>query len=90
MNEEQDIREYTAEQCSRSRKAYDDSRKYRRKTWTGWLCRFRRMDEYGFVNPAYDRTSMLIGTIVFGVLVTAFIVFMVLAYLESCPPETVF
>lgn len=47
--------------------------------------RFRRYDEYGFVNPDYDKTQMAIGVTVMILLVLLFIFFAGAALIESMP-----
>lgn len=47
--------------------------------------KFRRYDEYGFVNPDYDKTQTAVGFTVFILLVLLFIFFVGAAIVESMP-----
>lgn len=47
--------------------------------------RFRRYDEYGFINQDYDKTQMAIGVTVFVLLVLLLIFLVGAAIVESMP-----
>lgn len=77
------------EQSSHSHRRYASRRKHKSKFRIKWFNRFKRFDEHGFVNPDYDKTNVVIGKAVLLLIVFAFVLFLILAYLESFPPEYV-
>lgn len=51
------------------------------------LRKFRRYDEYGFINPDYDKVNVAIGTTVMVVMVIVFFVVLVAAIVEANTSE---
>lgn len=49
--------------------------------------KFRRYDEYGFINPDYDKVNVAIGTTVMVLIVIAFFALLVAAIVEAHTPE---
>lgn len=74
----------------RSGRAYMSQRKCKRKFRIKWFDRFKRFDEFGFVNPEYDRINLFFGKMTFVLIVIAFIVLLVMAYKENLPGQTVY
>lgn len=64
--------------------------KHKKRTGIKWADRFKRFDEYGFVNPDYDKTHVAIGKIAFLVMAISLVVFLVMAYYESNPSQVIY
>jgi len=73
-----------------SGRAYSSRRKRKSKFRIKWFDRFKRFDEFGFVNPDYDTTNLAIGKTVFLLIVIVFVVLLAMAYFESYPRQTVY
>jgi len=55
-----------------------------------WFNRFRRFDEYGFVNPKYDKINLVMGKVTAVLLLIAFIVLLILCFNETFPLQEVY
>lgn len=81
---------YMEQSFHRSGRAFSKRRKRKSKFRIKWFDRFKRFDEFGFVNPDYDKTNLAIGKIAFLLIVIAFVVLLVMAYFESSPRQVVY
>lgn len=81
---------YMKQSSHRSGRAYSGRKKPKRKFRIKWFDRFKRFDEFGFVNPEYDKTNLVMGQITFWVVAVAFVVLLVMAYYESFPRQDVY
>lgn len=71
-------------------KSHGGHRRHRKRFRIKFFNRFRRFDEYGFINPEYDKIHLAIGKFVMSLIAIAFIVLLVLCYLESFPSNNVY
>ncbi len=69
---------------------YRAHRKYRSRFRIKWFDRFKRFDEYGFVNPEYDKINLVMGKVAAALILMAFIVLLVLCFNESFPSQEVY
>lgn len=65
-------------------------REHRNRFRIKWFNRFKRFDEFGFVNPEYDKINLVMGKVVAVLILIAFIVLLVLCYNESFPSREVY
>lgn len=79
------------EQSSHRRgRTYSSPRRRKRKFRIKWLDRFKRFDEFGFINPEYDKINLFFGKITFVLIAVAFVVLLVMAYCEGFPRQDVY
>lgn len=71
-------------------RSHGGHRRHRKRFRIKWFDRFRRFDEDGFINPEYDKIRLAIGKFVMSLIAVAFIVLLVLCYLESFPSNNVY
>lgn len=71
-------------------KSHGGHRRHKKRFKIKFFNRFRRFDEYGFVNPEYDKIRLAIGKFVMSLIAIAFIVLLLLCYLESFPSNSVY
>lgn len=71
-------------------RSFSGCEKHKKRAGIKWFDRFKRFDEYGFVNPDYDKTHATIGKIAFIVVAIAFIVLLVMAYHESYSSHVIY
>lgn len=64
--------------------------KHRSKFRIRWFDRFKRFDEFGFVNPGYDKINLVMGKVVAALILIAFAVLLVLSFYESFPSQEVY
>lgn len=74
----------------RSGRAYLSQMKRKREFRIRWFDCFKRFDEFGFVNPEYDKINLFFGKITFVLIAIAFVVLLVMAYYESFPGQNVY
>lgn len=65
-------------------------RKHRSRFRIKWFDRFRRFDEYGFINPEYDKINLFMGKLTGVLILIAFIVLLVMCINESHPSQVVY
>lgn len=65
-------------------------RKHRSWFRIKWFDRFRRFDEYGFINPEYDKINLFMGKLTGVLILIAFIVLLVMCINESYPSQVVY
>lgn len=65
-------------------------RKHRSRFRIKWFDRFKRFDEYGFVNPEYDKINLVMGKVAALLILIVFIVLLVLCFNESFPSQEVY
>lgn len=65
-------------------------RKHRSWFRIKWFDRFRRFDEYGFINPEYDKINLFMGKLTGVLILIAFIVLLVMCINESYPSQMVY
>lgn len=64
--------------------------KHRSKFRIRWFDRFKRFDEFDFVNPGYDKINLVMGKVVAALILIAFTVLLVLSFYESFPSQEVY
>ena len=74
----------------KTRGAFSGCEKHQKRTGIKWFDSFKRFDEYGFVNPGYDKIHVAMGKTAFLLIAIALIVFLLMAYHESCPPQVIY
>lgn len=76
-----------------SRRGHNTHRTHRKhRSWfrIKWFDRFRRFDEFGFINPEYDKINLFMGKLTGVLILIAFIVLLVMCINESYPSQMVY
>lgn len=74
----------------REHSAHGKHRRHRSRFRIKWFDRFKRFDEFGFVNPEYDKINLVMGKLVAALILIALVVLLVLSFYESFPSREVY
>ena len=66
----------------REHSAHGKHRRHRSKFRIKWFDRFKRYDEFGFVNPEYDKINLVMGKLVAALILIALVVLLVSSFYE--------
>lgn len=82
--------EQSIHRSRREHNTHHGHRKHRNRFRIKWFDRFKRFDEFGFVNPEYDKINLFMGKVAAVLILIAFIVLLVLCYDESFSSQDVY
>lgn len=82
--------EQSIHESRRGHSTHRTHRKHRSRFRIKWFDRFRRFDEYGFINPEYDKINLFMGKLTGVLILIAFIVLLVMCFNESHPSQVVY